>query len=73
MSIRKPFVLTMEERNTALWVRLMGYFDERLQRLRAENDSQSLTAEQTATIRGEIAGLLALKRLNTPRVESTED
>jgi hypothetical protein len=62
-----PFALTPEERNSPLWQRLMGHFAERIQRLRAENDSQDNPPERTAAIRGEIAALKGLERLNTPR------
>ena len=67
MKERQAFALTQEERNTPLWQRLMGHFDERIQRLRAENDSQALPPERTAAIRGEIAALKSLQRLNAPR------
>jgi hypothetical protein len=67
VSARKTFELAPEERNSPLWQRLMSHFEDRIQRLRAENDNQSNSAERTAAIRGEIASLQGLQRLNTPR------
>jgi len=72
MDRRAPFALTQEERNTALWLRLMTHFEQRIATLRQTNDSPANTAEDTARIRGEIAALLQLQRLNNPR-QSTED
>jgi hypothetical protein len=70
MADRKPFVLDQEERNSRLWLRLMDHFEDRIQRLRMSNDSPANTAEQTAAIRGEIAALLSLQRLNNPRTSA---
>jgi hypothetical protein len=64
---RAPFTLTQEERNTSLWLRLMDHFGARIQALREENDSPANSLERTAAIRGEVAVLRALQKLNTPR------
>jgi hypothetical protein len=68
-----PFALTDQERVTPLWIRLMAHFDDRLRRLRLQNDNATLTAEQTAAIRGEIACVKALQRLNTPRPDPLDE
>lgn len=46
--------LTDLERNSALWLKVSGAMTERLQMLREMNDS-SLTADETAKMRGRIS------------------
>lgn len=56
-------VLSTADRRSALWALIEKEYTERLQNLRSQNDAASLTAEQTAVLRGRIAeikGLLAL-------------
>lgn len=73
MSERPPFVLTGEDRNSDLWRRLLPELERRLSEARVRNDEPSLTQDQTAMKRGEIAVLKALIRLNTPRPVTEQD
>ena len=58
-----PFILTLVERDSPLWRRLMGYHEARLKRLRIENDADK-TPEATARIRGQIAEVKLMMGLN---------
>jgi len=65
----QPF-LTEAEKQSALWLKLDRQFNNRLDRLRKQNDSPS-DAEKTANIRGRIAEVkffLALGE-DTPSLE----
>ncbi len=59
------FRLTPGQRQSETWQALREYLQKDLQRLRERNDNESLTAEQTATLRGHIAhckAMLALEK-----------
>lgn len=69
--VPEHFALTSGERSHPLWARLETEFANRLARARSRNDDASLTADQTAALRGEIKvlkGLLALGK-EPPLVE----
>lgn len=57
------FKLTKQEINSAVWIRLMEYFEDRLTQLRAENDADRNEID-TAKHRGRIAELKAWKSLD---------
>lgn len=52
------FVLTKEDRSSALWRKLMRHWEEKLASLRAQNDGD-LTDANTLKLRGRIAELKA--------------
>jgi hypothetical protein len=59
-------ILTPQDRNSAVWQKIETYLDDKIARKRAENDAP-LNAEQTATLRGYIACLKDLKKLNSDK------
>ncbi len=64
----EPFSLTPGEQQSALWQRLMGEFNTRLAKLRAENDDGNLDDRQTARKRGRIEEIKTLMALDKPPV-----
>ena len=58
-----PFILSLVERDSPLWRRLMGYYEARLKRLRIENDADK-TPEATAKQRGRIEEVKLMMALN---------
>jgi len=58
-----PLILTLVERDSPLWCRLMGYYEARLKRLRIENDADK-TPEATAKQRGRIEEVKLMMALN---------
>lgn len=54
MTEHKPFKLTREELNSALWEKLQAHFRERLDTARQENDYMHQDERVTAKIRGRI-------------------
>lgn len=69
--VRQPFALTHDERNSALWQKLLTHLDDRIQQLRAQNDTVQ-PEDHTAALRGRIAELKYLRSLNTER-QSLQD
>jgi hypothetical protein len=60
-----PFRLTQGQRTSETWQAIKAHLERDLQRLRERNDSESLTAEQTSALRGQIAhckAMLALEK-----------
>lgn len=66
------FKLSPGERSTALWMRLKGELDRRLQKARERNDG-SLPPDQTAHLRGEISCLKRLLALGQDEPPPTID
>jgi predicted secreted Zn-dependent protease len=58
------FELEEHERQHPLWAKLMRHVDARIAALRIENDKQ-LDELATAQLRGRIAALLEIRRLDT--------
>lgn len=54
------FSLSDGERSHPLWARLRAHFEECLSKLRAENDNDKLSEQQTASLRGQIRRLKAI-------------
>lgn len=50
---------------SAAWLKVVGWIDSELQRLRESNDSVLHSPEETAVIRGEIKALRRLRGLPT--------
>lgn len=61
------FELTEGEKASALWLRLKGHLTEMLATARLQNDNETLTEQQTATVRGRIKCLKALLALGDTR------
>ncbi|HEY5808155.1 MAG TPA: hypothetical protein VIT67_09325 [Povalibacter sp.] len=57
--------LTHEEKNSPLWHRLRTHLEERIAKLREEND-KTQTPEGTERLRGKIAALKELRDLEKP-------
>lgn len=55
--------LTQDERTSPVWESVRGHLERMLADKRKENDSQNLTSEQTATLRGHIECLKAMLAL----------
>ena len=55
--------LSVADRANPLWVRLMDHFNQRIAKLRSDNDCD-LDAEQTAKMRGRISEIKALMSLD---------
>jgi ribosomal protein L30/L7E len=49
--------MTTADFQTAVWQRFKAKAEARLQSMRARNDNQAMTAEETAKLRGQIAEL----------------
>lgn len=65
MKDRLPsFKLTASEINSALWGRLMEHFENRLNRLRTDNDRDA-DESATSNLRGRIAEIKSLMHLDT--------
>ncbi len=58
-----PFALTQEERLSAVWVRIRGHLEKQLIFSREKNDSSSLCEQETAFLRGKIAAIKQLLRV----------
>jgi hypothetical protein len=63
--------LTPIEAQSAAWLRLRDYMNERLHALRCQNDGD-LTMEQTIKLRGRAAQLKELLALGQPGPEQAE-
>jgi hypothetical protein len=59
-------VLTQGDIQSSCWARLVEYYKERLESLRAQNDNSTLTPEATADLRGRIKEVKDLLALATP-------
>lgn len=57
------FVLTEQELNSPLWLRLKSYYDRRLQSMRTRNDGP-LTNDDTLLLRGRIHEIKAFLSIN---------
>lgn len=63
----KPRALLSEaDRQSPLWRKLKAYFEARLEKNRARNDSPTLSEAETAALRGAIAELKHMTRLDQP-------
>ena len=58
------FRLNPAQRQSDAWKALKEHLQKDLQRLRERNDNESLTAEQTAALRGQIAHCKAMLALD---------
>jgi hypothetical protein len=56
--MKKPFALTRDERNSALWNKLIDHWESRLEVLRIQNDGDKSDID-TANLRGRIAQVKA--------------
>lgn len=65
---KPPFKLSLEDRESLVWKRLMTHFGERLEVLRTQNDGDKSEAE-TAKLRGRIAELKAILALNKELID----
>lgn len=63
MKEQKPFVLTQEDRNTALWKALFAHMENRLIYLRIQND-RAISIDETNKLRGQIEEVKNFIRLN---------
>lgn len=72
MSAPRDFRLQVGEDTSPIWLRLRAYLEHRLERAREQNDNPA-SAEQTATLRGEIKALKGLLALGRPRSPVSED
>ena len=64
MNKREPqFFLTEHERNSALWLKLMSHWEERIATLRRQNDGE-IPENTTNSLRGRIAEVKANLSLN---------
>lgn len=59
-------VVAEHERRSPLWLKLKAYFEARLDKARARNDSSKLGETDTAALRGAIAELKHMARLDQP-------
>ena len=59
-----PFRLSPGQRQSDAWQAIKAHLEKDLQRLRERNDNESLTAEQTAALRGQIAHCKAMLALD---------
>jgi hypothetical protein len=64
--------LNPAEAQTALWLKLKGRAEQRLQALRAKNDG-NLDPEATAKVRGQIAEVKSFLELDKPTTALTLD
>lgn len=66
LSIQPPerFELSTGERLSPLWMRLKKHLEEQLRRAREKNDAVNLTEAETAALRGEIAAIKKLLKLD---------
>ena len=65
---KPPFILSVEDKQSALWKKLMGHFGDRLEANRLLNDSMQDEAS-TARTRGRINAYKELMALdNAPRI-----
>ncbi len=55
--------LTVEERNSPVWASVLTHIERMLAKKRTENDNPKLTDVETATLRGHIQCLIALRAL----------
>lgn len=62
----EPFILTENERQSALWMKLKKHYEERLAMLRARND-RPVDERRANLLRGQIAELKYQISLNEPR------
>lgn len=62
-------ILTESEKDSALWIKLAAHFRESLQECHKALEKTSLTADETAVIRGRIK---QLRLLLTIKVEATQ-
>jgi hypothetical protein len=60
---KRPLILSLEERRTNLWAKLMEQWESQLDAMRQQNDSD-LTELQTAHLRGRIAAIKTCIALN---------
>ena len=61
--MKEPFFLTVGDKGTPLWGRLLAHMEGRRNYLRVKNDNP-LNEQETATLRGQIQELNALINLN---------
>lgn len=59
-------LLSAEDMRSSAWHKIKKYYEERLQSLRMQNDSNQLTQEKTAQIRGQISEIKILLALGIP-------
>ena len=57
---------TDDDRQSPTWKRLRAHIETQIAALREKNDSESLTPEKTAALRGEIKALKKLLALENP-------
>ena len=71
---REPFILTEGEKLNPIWLKLMAYFEYRLETLRVQNDGFKNESE-TAMLRGRIAELKTFISFNNvqPGLENLKD
>lgn len=70
--IPKNFTLSFAERNSPAWHKIEQYLNHRLDQVRKKNDNP-LSAEETATLRGEIAALKSLLALGVLPILPPDD
>ena len=63
--------LTEKETQSELWQKLLGHFDDLVKQAHRELEKTTLTADQTALMRGRLKLLRELQRLNKPAAEQT--
>ena len=64
-NLMQGFALTKDQRASQLWVSIAGHLKTELDRLRARNDSATLSEAETARLRGHIQCIKALLALDT--------
>lgn len=62
-------LLTVHDRQSAVWLKLKPYLEARRETLRRKNDTFSMTADKTIHVRGRIAELKAILSLGTDKPE----
>lgn len=68
----EPF-LNAQERDNPLWRKMQKRFEERLEKLRKQNDDSNLDPMKTARLRGQIAEVKLMLGLDKPPPESDKD
>lgn len=66
------FRLTVEDKNSATWVRLRMYFEDQLRHVRNKNEQVGLSVPETEAHRGDIRRLKSLIKLGDPDEGSKE-
>lgn len=57
------FFLTEDERKSGVWASVCAHLDRMIEKKRQENDNPKLTDVETATLRGHLACLKAIRAL----------